>query len=98
MSVQATTAFWERIQSDEQFRNQVERAATPEEKHRVVAAAGYDVEPGDLVTLRSLAGLTEISDEDLEKVAGGSGTATGEMGVLVTVGSVVGAAAAAALV
>jgi predicted ribosomally synthesized peptide with nif11-like leader len=98
MSVQGATAFWQRIESDEQFRNQVERAATPEEKHSLVAAAGYDIGPGDLGTLRSLAGATEISDEDLEKVAGGSGTATGEMGSLVSVGGVVGAAAAAALV
>jgi predicted ribosomally synthesized peptide with nif11-like leader len=51
MSVQGATAFWERIQSDEQFRHQVERAATPDEKHRVVAAAGYDVEPAAAAAL-----------------------------------------------
>jgi predicted ribosomally synthesized peptide with nif11-like leader len=94
MSVQGATAFWERIQSDEQFRDQVEQAATPDEKHRVVAAAGYDVEPGDVVTLRSLAGLTEISDEDLEKVAGGGATTAAASAI--SVGSTALAVAAAA--
>jgi predicted ribosomally synthesized peptide with nif11-like leader len=95
MSVQGVTALWERMQSDEQFRRQVEQAATPQEKHQVVVAAGLDVEPGDLSTLRSLAGMHEISDEDLEKVAGGSGTVTG-VGVSVIAGA--GAAAAAAVI
>ena len=38
--------------------------------------AGYDVNREDLPTVRRLAGVSKLSDEDLEKVAGGSGTET----------------------
>lgn len=95
MSTQAMTALWDRLQSDEQFRGQVEQAGTPAEKRQLLTAAGYEVEPGDLGALRSLAGISEISDEDLEKVAGGGG-ATTAVGTA-WVGSVAAAAAAAAL-
>jgi predicted ribosomally synthesized peptide with nif11-like leader len=98
MSVQGVTAFWERIQSDERFRERIEQAATPQEKHQVLVAAGYEVSRGDLDTLRSLAGMREVSDEDLEKVAGGGGTATGiGWGGSATV-AIGGAAMAAAIV
>ena len=97
MSIQGATAFWERLQSDEQFRRQVEQAKTPQEKHQVLAAAGYEVSRGDLDTLRSLAGMNELSDEDLEKVAGGSATNTGIMASGVASIAIGGAALAAAV-
>jgi predicted ribosomally synthesized peptide with nif11-like leader len=93
MSTEGATAFYERMSSDEEFRSQVDAAETPEGKHRIVSAAGYDVSPDDLQVIRNLAGVSELSDEDLEKVAGGTGTNTG---VGATLGIVGGAAAAAA--
>jgi predicted ribosomally synthesized peptide with nif11-like leader len=71
MSAEGATALYERVGSDEQFRTQLETAATPEDKRRIVTEAGYDVGRDDLSTVRKLAGVSELSDEDLEKVAGG---------------------------
>jgi predicted ribosomally synthesized peptide with nif11-like leader len=71
MSAEGATALYERVGSDEQFRIQLETAETPEDKRRIVTEAGYDVGRDDLSTVRKLAGVSELSDEDLEKVAGG---------------------------
>ncbi|HEY1633763.1 MAG TPA: Nif11-like leader peptide family natural product precursor [Acidimicrobiales bacterium] len=71
MSAEGATAFFERMNSDEQFRNQLEAAETPEEKRRIVTDAGYDVDTDDLPTIRRLTGMSELSDKDVEKVAGG---------------------------
>ena len=76
MSAQAVTALFERVRSDEEFRGRLEAAATPEEKHRIVSEAGYEVTREDVSVIRELAGVRELSDEDLEKVAGGKGTPT----------------------
>ena len=75
---------------NEQFRAQLEAAATPEEKRRIVTDAGYDMSRDDLSTIRNLAGMNELSDEDLEKVAGGVsdtqvGIAAGAAGALAAV-------------
>jgi predicted ribosomally synthesized peptide with nif11-like leader len=82
MSAQAATALFERVGSDEDFRAELEAAPTPQEKHRIVTEAGYEVTPDDLSVIRNLAGVSELSDEDLEKVAGGVGTDT-QVGVAV---------------
>ena len=56
----------ERMSSDDDFRKQLEAAPSPEEWRRMVKEGGYDVRADDLKRLNS-----ELSDEDLEKVAGG---------------------------
>jgi predicted ribosomally synthesized peptide with nif11-like leader len=71
MSAEGATALYERVSSDEEFRAQLEAAEAPDEKRRIVTEAGYDVSRDDLPTVRNLAGVSELSDEDLEKVAGG---------------------------
>src|SRR5215471_2726630 len=71
MSAEGATALFERISSDEEFQAQLEGAETPEEKRRIVTEAGYDVSRDDLPTIRKLSGVSELSDEDLESVAGG---------------------------
>jgi predicted ribosomally synthesized peptide with nif11-like leader len=71
MSAEGAAALYERVNSDEEFRAQLEGAETPDDKRRVVSDAGYDVSRDDLPTVRNLAGVSELSDEDLEKVAGG---------------------------
>jgi predicted ribosomally synthesized peptide with nif11-like leader len=71
MSKEAATALYERVNSDEEFRIQLEAAETPEEKRRIVTEAGYELSRDDLSTVRKLAGVSDLSDEDLEKVSGG---------------------------
>lgn len=93
MSDQGMTALYQRLESDEAFRTRIQQAGSPQDKRRLVSAEGYDVDESDLSTLRSLAG-TELSDADLEKVAGGTGAGT-DFGIGVGV-TVVGAGAAAA--
>jgi predicted ribosomally synthesized peptide with nif11-like leader len=96
MSAAGTKALFERVSSDEAFKSRLEAAATPEDKRRIVAEAGFDVSPEDLPSLRDLAGVEELSDEDLEKVAGGTGTNTGAgsaIGVVVVIGAVAAALA-----
>jgi predicted ribosomally synthesized peptide with nif11-like leader len=74
MSAEGATALYERVSSDEEFRARLEAADTPDDKRRIVTEAGYDVSRDDLATVRNLAGVSELSDEDLEKVAGGMST------------------------
>jgi predicted ribosomally synthesized peptide with nif11-like leader len=81
MSTEGATALYERVSSDEAFRTQLEAAETSEEKRRLVTEAGYDVNSDDLSTVRNLAGVSELSDEDLEKVAGGAGDTTWILGI-----------------
>jgi predicted ribosomally synthesized peptide with nif11-like leader len=93
VSQQAVSALMERVETDQAFRERLESAPTNEAKREVVVDAGYDIEPSDLPAFRSEFGLSELSDEDLEKVAGGSGTLTAE-----SVGSAVSIASAAAAI
>ena len=95
MSAEGVTALYERVSSDEQFRSQLQAAETPDEKRRIVTDAGYDVNRDDLSTIRNLAGMSELSDEDMEKVAGGIGMETSMEGGIPVV---IGAMSAAALV
>jgi predicted ribosomally synthesized peptide with nif11-like leader len=74
MSAEGAQALYERVSSDESFRVQLETAETPDDKRRIVTDAGYDVSRDDLSTIKNLAGASELSDEDLEKVAGGAVT------------------------
>jgi predicted ribosomally synthesized peptide with nif11-like leader len=76
MSAEGVTALYERVSSDEEFRAQLEAAETPDDKRRIVTDAGFDVSTDDLPTLKKLAGISELSDEDLEKVAGGADATT----------------------
>jgi predicted ribosomally synthesized peptide with nif11-like leader len=81
MSAEGVTALYERVNSDEEFRAQLETAETPDDKRRIVTDAGYDVSTDDLPTVKKLAGISELSDEDLEKVAGGSDATTVAVGI-----------------
>jgi predicted ribosomally synthesized peptide with nif11-like leader len=81
MSAEGVTALYERVNSDEEFRAQLEAAETPDDKRRIVTDAGYDVSTDDLPTVKKLAGISELSDEDLEKVAGGSDATTVAVGL-----------------
>jgi predicted ribosomally synthesized peptide with nif11-like leader len=81
MSAEGVKALYERINSDEEFRAKMEAAETPDDKRHIVTEAGYEVTSDDLPTIRKLAGVNELSDEDLEKVAGGSDATTVAVGL-----------------
>ena len=69
MSAEGVRSLFERVQQDESLRRQVQAAATPEEKARVAVDAGFDVTADELVPPPQ----GELTDEDLEQVAGGGG-------------------------
>lgn len=77
MSEQGAQVLLEKIRTDADFRRRLEEAPTVEEKERIVRAAGFDVAPAELpALLEAAADESEISDGELEKVAGGLGDAT----------------------
>lgn len=99
MSRESATALFDRLTGDTSFRDQLLAAASNEQRRRLVVEAGYDVDPSDLPMLRELAGLGELSDEELEQVAGGGlGTIAGiSAGAFGGLGIGVGAAVIAAI-
>ena len=108
MTEETIKAFVERLSSDEAFRDRLAAAPTPEERQEMARAAGYDVGAEDMPAIKSALGIEELSDEDLEKVAGGMSTTVASIAASAsavasaTVGTVAGgtillAAAAAAV-
>ena len=83
MTEETVTAFVERLSSDEAFRNRLAAAPTPEERQEMAREAGYDLGAGDMPAIKAALGIEELSDDDLEKVAGGIGTATATIGISV---------------
>ncbi|MDA8354977.1 MAG: Nif11-like leader peptide family RiPP precursor [Actinomycetota bacterium] len=92
MTEETVKAFVERLSSDEAFRSRLAAAPTPAERQEMARAAGYDLSAEDMPAIKSALGIEELSDEDLEKVAGGAGTSTA-VGI-VTATIALGAAAA----
>ena len=76
MTQESATAFAERISTDEAFRDRLTAASTPEERRQIAGEAGFDVSRNDLPAIRGALGIEELSDEDLEKVAGGMDTSS----------------------
>ena len=76
MSSEAAAAFAERLKNDESFANSLAEAATPQDRLEIARAAGFDLSPDDVEAVKSALGISELSDDDLEKVAGGIGTTT----------------------
>ena len=70
MSEAGVVALLERAESDEDFRTRLE-AASLEERRKIIKDAGFDVDPSDVETFKSLTGVQELSDEDLERIAAG---------------------------
>lgn len=68
MSRESAKAFLERMKTDPEFAAQVIRCKSKEERHQVAAAAGFTFTGAELTALRE-----ELSDSDLEQVAGGCG-------------------------
>jgi predicted ribosomally synthesized peptide with nif11-like leader len=97
MAVKDAKAFVEKLKTDSVLLAKLQAAKDDAAKQKIAHDLGYDFSKDDLKTLAQQ-NTAELSDEDLEAVAGGSGAAW--MGVGLGVGGAVaggiGAAAAAA--
>lgn len=97
MSQEGMRDLLNRVESDEGFRDQLLTAGSVEERVHLVHEAGYDVGPNDLPAFREMVQFGELSDDDLELVAGGMGNGTvAGIGAGVSAGVGVGIASAAA--
>ena len=73
MTEEAIKSFVEKLSTDETFANKLASAATPEERLKIANDAGFAVSASDLSAIKTALSVEELSDEDLEKVAGGIG-------------------------
>ena len=75
MSRENAKACFERIIRDENFRNQLDRAVTPEARQQIIIKAGYqftEEEWNDTIApIRNALSNEELNREELESVAGG---------------------------
>jgi len=76
MSQEAVQAFVERVNDDETFRDSLIAAADNDVRLQMAQAAGFDITAEDLAELRRQAGVEELSEEDLQRIAGGGTTGT----------------------
>ena len=74
MSREAAQAFVERLNTDQSFREQMIAAGDNGERLRAAQGAGFDITAEDLAELRREHRADELSEEDLQKIAGGSST------------------------
>jgi predicted ribosomally synthesized peptide with nif11-like leader len=74
VSEKGVAALLQRLESDQGFRERLEAAPTNEARKQMIEDAGFDVQPSDRSTALSMIGLQELSDADLEKIAGGVST------------------------
>jgi predicted ribosomally synthesized peptide with nif11-like leader len=74
MSIESARSFYERVATDEAFKEQLQNAASDDERRASIRAAGYDFTPEDwgavVAQLREI-NDRELSDAELETVAGG---------------------------
>ena len=66
MSIESAKAFLERMKNDEEFRDSVGESDTAEERQEYVKKAGFGFTMEEIATVKD-----ELSDDDLEQVAGG---------------------------
>jgi predicted ribosomally synthesized peptide with nif11-like leader len=71
MSAEQLTAFWAAVEGDPSLEETLKGAADLDAAVAVAKEAGFDVSKADLLEYQAQQTL-ELSDEDLEKVAGGS--------------------------
>jgi predicted ribosomally synthesized peptide with nif11-like leader len=88
MSEKSAKDFLKRMSTDDAFRAKIEKAQTDADRKKIVKGEGYDFTKEEL---KSAGKSAELSEKELETVAGGSSAAW----VAVAIGGV-GAAAAAA--
>ena len=91
MSIESAKAFVEKMASDDAFRAKLEQAASDEDRKQMVKDAGFEFTKDELKAVVAESGKGELSEKDLEAVAGGSSATWVAVAV-----AVVGAAAASA--
>lgn len=94
MSVEHARAFVEKLRSDPELVKKFE-AASEDERPKMAQGMGYTFTKDDLRTVAK-EGEAELSDEDLEAVAGGASATWVGLGVGAGATAAAGAAAAAA--
>jgi predicted ribosomally synthesized peptide with nif11-like leader len=94
MSQEAVQAFVERVNDDETFRDGLIAADGNDARLQIAQEAGFDITAEDFEQLRAQH-AQELSEEDLQMIAGGrggTGTAASILGSGMLVGSIVTAA------
>jgi predicted ribosomally synthesized peptide with nif11-like leader len=97
VTTEAATAFAERLKSDEAFQAKLAGAADRAERLALVRAEGFEVSADDANAVKQALGIEELSDDDLEKIAGGVGSTTVATVVITVISAPVAAGAAAFL-
>jgi predicted ribosomally synthesized peptide with nif11-like leader len=77
MSAEQLTAFWAAVEADECLQEKLKGARDADAAVAVAKEAGFDVSKADLLEYQAQQTL-ELSDEDLEKVAGGNFASAGD--------------------
>jgi predicted ribosomally synthesized peptide with nif11-like leader len=100
MSVESAKKFIERLANDAEFRAQVESASDPVTKKKLAQAAGYDFDMADIAAVLPQSAGGELSDAELEGVAGGADTSmvVSSATLSATISAIVSVAAGAAAV
>jgi predicted ribosomally synthesized peptide with nif11-like leader len=81
MSIESAKALYNRLLNDEEFRTQIDGIEGEEERRQFLYTAGYEYTPEELEAaktelLESISSNEELSDRELEEVAGGAGKST----------------------
>ena len=71
MSTEQATAFIEKLNSDESFRNQVADAGSKEALLQMAKESGLQLSPEDLNSIIEQFSSEELSEDELDAVAGG---------------------------
>ncbi len=95
MSVQAAKDFIVKIKQDKSLADSLESAGDDDARRKIAAEAGFDFTRDDIKEALSEGSSKQLSDDDLDSVAGGSAGGWIAAGVGAA-GAVGGAAAAAA--
>ena len=71
MSEEQLNAFLEKVKGDTSLQEKLKAAASPEAAIEIAKAAGFSITPADIQSMQSA--TVELSDEELEGAAGGTG-------------------------
>ena len=91
MSVQSAKDFVAKVKGDKSIADSLGSAADDDARRKIAADAGFDFTKAEMSEALSAGGSKQLSDADLDTVAGGSSASWVSTGA-----AVVGAAAAAA--
>ena len=81
MSIESAKAFYERVNTDEAFRKQLQNAASNNQRLKIILAAGYSFTSQEWeITLAQISRSedSKLNDAELEMIAGGVGTVAKE--------------------